>query len=75
MVLTEGLRLAGTDVPVLPNSTCLAPYVMDNVGFEDLPVHLVTMNANQHMNHMTIPMYRLEGCPLSEERRLLVDHK
>ena len=62
MVLTEGLRLAGTDAPVLPNSTCLAPYVMDIIGFEDLPpMHLVTMNTNQHMNHMTIPVCSSKG--------------
>jgi len=74
VVFTEGLRLAGVGVPVLPNSTCLAPYVMDIIGFEDLPVHLVTMNANQHINHATIPMYKLEGRLLNEER-LLGDNK
>ena len=74
MALTEGLRLAGIGVPVLPNSTCLAPYVIDNIGFEDLPMHLVTMNANQDKNHTTIPVHRLEGHLLNDDR-LLVDHK
>jgi hypothetical protein len=47
---------------------------MDIIGFEDLPAHLVTMNANQHINHATIPMYKLEGRLLNEER-LLGDNK
>ena len=62
-MLVGGLGLAGIDIPVLPNSTCLAPYVIDNIGFEVLPVHLVTMNANQHNNHKTIPCVQAQRVP------------